>query len=80
VGGARVRTMTVVLVSAVGTGAGLYLGWWAAERLTTRRAGASPRRLTPRMQPTGRGGPMLHSGVTLPEAKERTRWFVWAGG
>jgi hypothetical protein len=31
--GARVGTMTAVLVSAMGTGAGLYLGWWAAERL-----------------------------------------------
>ena len=33
VAGARVGTMTAMLVSAVGTGAGLYLGWWAAERL-----------------------------------------------
>jgi hypothetical protein len=31
--GASVGTMTAMLVSAVGTGAGLYLGWWAAERL-----------------------------------------------
>jgi hypothetical protein len=31
--GAHVGVMTAVLVSAVATGAGLYLGWWAAERL-----------------------------------------------
>ena len=32
-GGARVGVMTAVCVSAVATGLGLYLGWWAAERL-----------------------------------------------
>ncbi|HKU62318.1 MAG TPA: hypothetical protein VJQ44_13925 [Gemmatimonadales bacterium] len=31
--GARVGIMTAVLASAVATGAGLYLGWWAADRL-----------------------------------------------
>jgi hypothetical protein len=31
--GAGVGTMTAVLVSAVGTGAGIYLGWCAADRL-----------------------------------------------
>jgi hypothetical protein len=33
----------------------------------------------PRMQPTGRGGPALRSGVTLPEAKQRKRRVVRAG-
>jgi hypothetical protein len=31
--GARVGVMTAAVVSAVATGAGLYAGWWAAERL-----------------------------------------------
>jgi hypothetical protein len=31
--GARVGTMTAMLVSAVGTGGWPLLGWWAAERL-----------------------------------------------
>ena len=31
--GARAGVMPAVVVSAVATGAGLYLGWWAAERL-----------------------------------------------
>jgi hypothetical protein len=32
-GGAHVGVMMAVVASAVATGAGLYLGWWAAERL-----------------------------------------------
>jgi hypothetical protein len=32
-GGARVGIMTAVVLSAVATGAGLYLGWWTADRL-----------------------------------------------
>ena len=31
--GAGAGVMTAVFASAVGTGAGLYLGWWIAERL-----------------------------------------------
>jgi hypothetical protein len=31
--GARVGLMTAAVVSAVATGVGLYLGWWAADRL-----------------------------------------------
>lgn len=31
--GARAGVMTAVFASAIGTGAGLYLGWWIAERL-----------------------------------------------
>ena len=31
--GARVGLMTAVVSSAVATGIGLYLGWWAADRL-----------------------------------------------
>jgi hypothetical protein len=31
-GGARVGMMTAAVLSAVATGAGLYLGWWAADR------------------------------------------------
>jgi hypothetical protein len=32
-GGARVGVMTAVFASAVATGAGLYLGWRAGDRL-----------------------------------------------
>jgi hypothetical protein len=32
-GGARVGIMTAVVVSAVASGVGLYLGWWTADRL-----------------------------------------------
>jgi hypothetical protein len=32
-GGARVGIMTAVFVSAIATGAGLFLGWWTADRL-----------------------------------------------
>jgi hypothetical protein len=31
--GARGGIMTAVFVSAIATGAGLFLGWWAADRL-----------------------------------------------
>ena len=33
VGWRCVGAMTAAVASAVGTGAGLYLGWWIAERL-----------------------------------------------
>jgi len=32
-GGARAGVMTAVIVSAIGSGAGLYFGWWTADRL-----------------------------------------------
>jgi hypothetical protein len=31
--GARVGVMTAVVASAVTTGVGLYIGWWASDRL-----------------------------------------------
>ena len=31
--GARAGMMTAAIVSAVVTGAGLYIGWWASDRL-----------------------------------------------
>ena len=31
--GAGAGMMTAVITSAIGTGAGLYLGWWASDRL-----------------------------------------------
>ncbi len=58
----------------------LHPGYWqwagcALRFLRPNSVSALP---NPRMQPTGRGGPALHSGVTRREARQWKRRFVWA--
>jgi hypothetical protein len=56
---------------------GLACGAGSREVRTSVQAGLRP---NPQMQPTGRGGPELRSGVALLVARQRKRSFVRAVG